>query len=99
MSAMVEPFVQVLEVWVPDGKCLRFRAGAYGRHVAFAESSKDLTFLSGQGLPGQAFSERRPIVWDRFDERFLRRALAESASLDAGIAFPVFRGPDVVAVV
>jgi len=99
MSAKIEPFVQVAEVWTPDGKCLRYRSGAYGRHTAFAEASEHLTFVSGQGLPGAAWAARRPIVWDRLDERFLRRALAESAGLDAGVAFPVFRGDDIIAVV
>ncbi|MEY4512479.1 MAG: hypothetical protein RLZZ450_4601 [Pseudomonadota bacterium] len=99
MSAKIEPFVQVVEVWTPDGKCLRHRSGAYGRHTLFAEASEHLTFVSGQGLPGEAWAQRRPVVWDKLDERFLRRALAESAGLDAGVAFPVFRGEQVVAVV
>lgn len=95
----IEPFVQVVEVWTPDGKCLRHRSGAYGRHTGFAEASEHLTFVSGQGLPGVAWAERRPVVWDKLDERFLRRSLAESAGLDAGVAFPVFRGDEVTAVV
>lgn len=99
MSDKVEPFVQVVEVWTPDDKQLRHRSGAYGRHTAFAEASEHLTFLSGQGLPGEAWAARRPIVWDRLDERFLRRSLAESAGLDAGVAFPIFRGDDIIAVV
>jgi hypothetical protein len=99
MRAKIEPFVQVVEVWVPDGKCLRHRSGAYGPHTAFAEATEHLTFVSGQGLPGEAWAQRRPVLWDKLDERFLRRALAESAGLDAGVAFPVFRGDDVIAVV
>jgi hypothetical protein len=99
MSAAIEPFVQVVEVWVPDGECLRYHSGAYGRHADFGQATEHLTFSSGQGLPGAAWAERRPIVWEQLDERFLRRALAESAGLDAAVAFPLFRGDEVSAVV
>lgn len=99
MGSKVEPFVRVVEVWVPDGTCLRYRAGAYGPHAAFAEAAEHLTFSRGQGLPGEAWAEGRAILWDPLDERFARRGLAESAGLDAGVAFPIYRGAEVVAVV
>lgn len=99
MSAKIESFVQAVEVWVPDGQCLRHRSGAYGRHTALAEASEHLTFMRGQGLPGQAWEDRKPLVWDRLDERFSRRSLAESAGLDAGVAFPIYRGDSIIALV
>src|SRR5690606_6837891 len=48
-------FVQVVEVWSPEGDRLRFRSGAYGPHTAFAELSRETSFARGEGLPG--------VVW------------------------------------
>ncbi|MDB4977014.1 MAG: hypothetical protein JWN48_5355 [Myxococcaceae bacterium] len=99
MVAKHEPFVHVAEVWVPDGPLLRRKSGAYGPHQRFAEASAQLTFESGQGLPGEALRARQPVLWQALDERFVRRELAEQAGLDAGLAFPIFRGDELLAVV
>jgi hypothetical protein len=93
------PFLQAVEVWVPNGAGLRFRSGAYGPHEAFARASQDLTFESGQGLPGSVFRERRPAIWSELDQRFARTELAVRSGLDAAVAFPLFRGDELTSVV
>jgi hypothetical protein len=99
MGFTVEPFIHVAEVWVPHGEELRRHSGAYGPHTAFAEASASLTFARGSGLPGQAWARREPVLFRQLDERFVRHAEARTAGLDAGVAFPLFRGDDVIAVV
>jgi GAF domain len=99
MSVKVEPFLHVAEVWVPDGQVLRRHSGAYGPHASLAAGSEHTTFELGQGLPGQAWSTRKPVLWQALDERFMRRELASQAGLDAGIALPIFRGGELTAVV
>jgi hypothetical protein len=99
MSVKIEPFVQAVEVWTPEGGKLRFRSGAYGRHDEFASASEGMTFARGEGLPGAAWQAGKPVLWDKLDTRFVRRDAAAGAGFDAGVAFPVLHGDQVVAVV
>ncbi|MDB4989309.1 MAG: hypothetical protein JWN04_4487 [Myxococcaceae bacterium] len=99
MVAKVESFVHVAEVWIPDGELLRRHSGAYGGHRAFDEASAELRFERGQGLPGEAWRALRPVVWQELDRRFTRHELAANAGLDAGLAFPVFRGEQLLGIV
>ena len=55
-----ETFVQVSEVWVPQGDRLVLEKGNYGRLDAFAAASTRESFAKGEGLPGKAWAEARP---------------------------------------
>lgn len=88
-------FIQAAEVWVPDpaGEYLVRAEGSYGAHDAFAGLSGEHGFARGEGLPGRAWSEARPIVLtDLADPRFFRAEAARGAGLVAAVALPVFCG-------
>ena len=66
----------------------------------FARGLTGTTVPLGTGLPGQAWSTKKP-VWMRdvaSDPRFLRAPLAKEARPGGGMAVPVLSGDDVVAV-
>lgn len=88
-----QTFVRVAEVWTLDGDTLRLASGSYGTLSAFAEASQEASFVEGQGLPGRAWAERRPIVLnDLDDDCFLRGEAAANAGLTSAVAIPVFAG-------
>ena len=84
-------FVQAAEVWVPkDGK-LVFSSGDYGALTGFGEASRETTFSKGEGLPGKAWAEARPVVLKGFDGSYFKRTEgAKAAGLTAAVASPVF---------
>lgn len=70
------------------------------RFAGFRSFTEDLTLARGEGLPGRALEERRPVWLDVTASHGGPRAEASTkAGLVAGIAFPVFAGSEVVAVV
>ncbi len=86
-------FIRVIEIWVPDAEhtLLEFGGGYYGGAPRFRASSRDLCFGRGEGLPGQAWEQRRPIVLTQFDGSVFRRtSQATAEGLTCGIALPVF---------
>ena len=84
-------FIRVAEVWTPDGEVLRLMDGNYGTLSAFAEISRNTSFAKGQGLPGRAWAEERPIVLNKFGkDTFLRSEAAFAAGLTSAVAIPVF---------
>ena len=93
LDAPERTFVEVAEVWVPDGDRLVLGGGTYGDRGAFAAASRDESFAEGEGLPGRAWAERRPVVMKRFDPATFRRTeAARAAGLTSGVAVPVFAG-------
>jgi hypothetical protein len=101
-GASARSFIRAAEIWRPsaDGRELAFGGGVYGALTAFEAVSRDMRFGRGEGLPGQAWATRRPVVMKRFDEATFRRVeAAAEAGLTSGIALPVFARDDLKAVV
>lgn len=91
VNAQLRPFISVAEVWVPkDGK-LVLENGFYGDHGDFAAVSGRESFARGEGLPGKAWDEARPVVLKEFDGSYFKRTeAARAAGLTAAVAIPVF---------
>jgi hypothetical protein len=99
LDAPTLTFIQVSEVWVPDGDRLVLAGGSYGTLEAFADSSAGETFARGEGLPGKAWAEGRPIVLKGFEGSYFKRtAAATAAGLTSAVAVPVFAGATLKAV-
>ncbi|MEA1831822.1 GAF domain-containing protein [Methylobacterium durans] len=95
-------FIRAAEVWLPssDGTALVFGEGLYGDLAAFAQTSRGLSFRRGEGLPGEAWALRHPVVIKSLkDSSFRRIEAAAEAGLTSGIAMPIFSGDAVRAVV
>ncbi|PYE84023.1 GAF domain-containing protein [Pseudoroseicyclus aestuarii] len=92
--AQTDPtFVEVAEVWVPEEGRLVLAGGSYGALDAFAETSRGTSFGRGEGLPGKAWAEARPVVLKGFDGSYFRRTeAAKAAGLTSAVAVPVFAG-------
>ncbi|PTV94117.1 GAF domain-containing protein [Rhodobacter aestuarii] len=95
-TATVSParaFIGVSEVWVPEGDRLVHAAGEYGALRAFEEASIRTSFGYGEGLPGKAWAEARPVVLKGFDGSYFKRTeAAKEAGLTSAVALPVFAG-------
>ena len=92
-------FVQVAEIWVPDGDRLVHGGGSYGELSAFEEASRQTSFGLGEGLPGKAWADSRPVVLKGFDGSYFRRIeAAAEAGLTSAVAVPVFAGKTLKAV-
>ncbi|MEM1374355.1 MAG: GAF domain-containing protein [Pseudomonadota bacterium] len=92
-------FVEVAEVWVPEGDTLVWAGGDYGDLAAFEAVSGKETFNKGEGLPGKAWAEARPVVLKAFEGSYFKRTEAAHASgLSAAIAMPIFAGDTLRAV-
>ena len=84
-------FVQVTEVWTPQDGVLRLACGSYGDLAAVEEASRRTSFARGEGLPGKAWAEARPVVLKGFDGSYFKRTeAAAEAGLTAAVAVPVF---------
>ncbi|MBX3606045.1 MAG: GAF domain-containing protein [Piscinibacter sp.] len=97
----MKTFIRVVEVWVPDRDhtLLEFGGGLYGGATRFAAISRSICFGRGEGLPGRAWEERRPIVLKQFEGSYFRRTeAARTEGLTCGIALPVFAGNELRAV-
>jgi len=91
----VPTFILAAEVWIPgpSGDVLLRADGVYGPLERFDAISGDHGFARGEGLPGRAWKEGRPILLtDLADPVFLRAAPAFEAGLAAAAAVPVFSG-------
>ncbi len=100
MSA--KTFIRVVEVWVPDaaGTLLEFGSGWYGDTRTFGAVSRRMCFGRGEGLPGQAWDQGRPLMLtDLGHEMFRRKQAAAAEGLSCGLALPVFAGEALRAVV
>ncbi len=88
-------FIRVVEVWVPsnDRTYLEYSGGLYGSASRFGAASLGRCFQRGEGLPGQAWEQGRPIVLTRFEGSYFQRTQAAQAEgLTCGIALPIFAG-------
>ncbi len=86
-------FIAVAEVWVPREGRLVLSSGDYGDRTAFAAASGSESFARGEGLPGKAWAEARPVVLKDFAGSYLRRAASALADgLTSALAIPVFNG-------
>lgn len=91
-------FVQVVEIWVPDGNLLRHHSGVYGTHTDLARASAKTTFRKGQGLPGTAWGKGAPVAWPELRHQLGGFDFTASDGLHAGIAIPIYRGEQLSAV-
>ncbi|MBJ3763741.1 GAF domain-containing protein [Maribius pontilimi] len=93
-------FVEVTEIWIPEGDRLVLSGGVYGPHDRFAEASRAETFALGEGLPGKAWAEARPVVLKAFDGSYFKRTeAARQVGLTSAVAIPIFAGRTLKAVV
>lgn len=97
MEALIETdvrtFIEVTEYWVPEGDTLVLAGGNYGDLKAFEEASRQTSFAKGEGLPGKAWAEARPVVLKGFDGSYFKRTeAAHEAGLTSAVAIPVFDG-------
>jgi hypothetical protein len=99
LDIATRPFIEVSEVWVPEGDRLVLAAGSYGELDDFAAVSGEESFARGEGLPGKAWDEARPVVLKGFDGTYFRRTeAAKEAGLTSAVAIPVFAGATLKAV-
>lgn len=99
LDAPVRTFIEVTEVWVPEGDRLVLSAGNYGALGAFEAASRHESFARGEGLPGKAWAEARPVVLKGFDGSYFKRIeAAREAGLTSAVAIPVFAGDTLRAV-
>ncbi|MCB1536805.1 MAG: GAF domain-containing protein [Rhodoblastus sp.] len=95
-------FIRATEIWTPteDGLSLEWSAGLYGALSGFEALAKQTRFAIGEGLPGKAWAERRPVVLkDLVHSYFKRGEAAQEAGLTCGVAFPVYADEILKAVV
>ena len=99
LEQATRPFIEVNEVWRPEGDRLVQAGGNYGDLADFEAASGRTSFAKGEGLPGKAWAEGRPVVLKEFDgSYFLRTDAAKEAGLTAAVAIPVFAEDELKAV-
>ncbi|EEX14485.1 conserved hypothetical protein [Citreicella sp. SE45] len=99
LDAPVKTFIQVTEYWIPEGDRLVLATGNYGGLAAFEEATRAISFGKGEGLPGKAWAEERPVVLKGFDGSYFKRIeAAAEAGLTSAVAVPVFDGDTLRAV-
>ncbi len=93
LDIATRPFIEVTEVWVPEGDRLVLAAGSYGGLDDFAAVSGKESFAKDEGLPGKAWGEARPVVLKGFEGSYFKRTeVANAAGLTSAVAIPVFAG-------
>lgn len=88
-------FIRVAEVWLPsaDRTRLDYSGGLYDGAERFAAASSTRSFAHGEGLPGRAWAQGKPIVLKQFEGSYFQRTEAALADgLTCGIALPIFAG-------
>lgn len=99
LDTPTKTFVEVSEVWIPEGDRLVLGGGNYGALGAFEEASRRASFGLGEGLPGKAWSDEKPVVLKAFDGSYFKRTeAAKEAGLTSAVAIPVFAGSKLKAV-
>ena len=96
MDATLDPvtrtFIEVSEVWVPRNGVLVHAQGNYGDLEAFAAASGRESFAHGEGLPGKAWAEGRPVVLKTFDGSYFKRAEAADLEIEVLVQRQPFLG-------
>jgi hypothetical protein len=90
------------EVWAlnADGTKLQWTSGIYRDMRQFESISRETTFDCGEGLPGEAWQLRSPVlIHDLQAGQFKRRGAAADAGLRCALALPFFRDDELRAVV
>ncbi|WP_236545250.1 GAF domain-containing protein [Tropicimonas marinistellae] len=99
LDAPTRTFVEASEIWVPEGDRLVHAGGNYGILDEFAAASARESFGHGEGLPGKAWAEARPVVLKEFDGSYFKRTeAAKAAGLTSAVAIPIFDGDTLKAV-
>ena len=99
LDSPAKTFVEVAEIWIPKDDRLVLSGGVYGAHARFAETSRAESFARGEGLPGKAWAEARPVILKDFDGSYFKRTeAAKEAGLTCAVAVPVFAGKSLKAV-
>ena len=95
LFATSETLSSVFEIWSPDavGK-LALSTGFYGGLCEFERLSWQTRFSVLEGLPGQTFDARRPVLFNNLsrDGGFVRSEAAAKAGLSAGLGLPMLEG-------
>lgn len=99
VAVELKPFIQVAEVWVPKDGVLELAGGSYGGLAGFEAASRRIGFPRGEGLPGKAWAEARPVVLkDLTGSYFKRGEAAAEAGLTSAVTLPIFAGAELRAV-
>lgn len=99
---LMSTFIKVIEIWTPtaDRTKLQLADGVFGKNTRFEASSRQKLFGYDEGLPGKAWSRAFPqIITDLENSYFQRQQQAAEANLSSAIAFPIFSGEFLLAVV
>lgn len=92
-------FIEVTEVWVPEGDRLTLSTGNFRALESFEETTRRESFAKGEGLPGKAWADGRPVVLKEFEGSYFKRTeAAKEAGLTSAVAVPIFCGKDLKAV-
>ena len=94
-------FIRVVETWVPspDGALLEFHEGLYDAAPHFGTLSRSMCFGRGEGLPGRAWEEGRPLLLPRLEGSYFQRTpAARAAGLRCAVAVPCFDAERICAV-
>ncbi len=94
--------IKAVEIWLPtaDRSLLEFGGGVFGHAIDFGASSRAMCFGRGEGLPGRAWFDGRPLVLKQLQGSYFRRAeAAQAAGFSCAIAVPVFVAEQLTAVV
>jgi PAS domain S-box-containing protein len=69
-------------------------------YAAFRQQSESMNLVEGELLPGSVLARGKPVWIANLESEpeFRRAAIAREAGLKSGMAFPVFAGPQVAAV-
>ena len=95
-------YVRGVEVWEPneDHSRLLLTQSSYRDADAMADISKDLSFAIDEGLPGDVWKTRMPVIYRRLTSGpFRRTAAAAAAGLTTGVGIPIFCESNVVSIV
>ena len=98
----MDTFIRVVEVWRPsaDGTLLELADGLFESAPGFGAVSQGMCFGRGEGLPGHAWDEARPLLLRRLVGSYFRRVeAARAAGLDCAVALPIFHGAALSSVV
>jgi hypothetical protein len=87
-------FLQVAEVWALEGDRLVLYSGNYGERTELKAAANRESFAFGEGLPGKAWAEARPIVVNDIETStyFKRKQAARDAGITSAVAVPIFAG-------